>query len=228
MIGIVIIFGSPFLLHHVLKTMCRPYRHWSKRAASINVEIVAFRAVVANVFEKYQERGKSEQFKKAYDLAGKSVRELEEALSVGMYREKREVFATAFMRMGVAVRVTASIGSPYRCSPADNHARWKDYVDRLACDEVRQYHNHPGNRGETRPSPLDCRTSQSLRSLLGCHGPKLRSLIVCWNGIREWKVFEHDDTGKKWLEIEFDAAVQHKGTVDRRTPQQTCPIVREG
>jgi hypothetical protein len=31
-------------------------------------------------------------------------------------------------------------------------------------------------------------------------------LIICWNAAREWKVFEHDTTGKHWLHFEFDAA----------------------
>ncbi len=170
-------------------------------------EIATLRARVSAIFDKYRERGKGEHFKKAYDLAGKSLRDLEEALSVGMHRERREVFVTVFMRMGVAIRVTASIGSPYRCSPADNPSRWKDYVDRLACDEIRQYHNHPVHNGKTRPSTMDCKTSQSLKSLLGRHGPKLRSLIIFWNDMREWKIFEYDDKGQFWVDFEFDASV---------------------
>ena len=53
------------------------------------------------------------------------------------HRERREVFVTAFMRAGVAVRVTASIGSPYKCAAADNPARWAQHVDRLGCDQIR-------------------------------------------------------------------------------------------
>jgi hypothetical protein len=33
----------------------------------------------------------------------------------------------------VAVRVTASIGSPYQCAAADNPARWAEHVDRPKC-----------------------------------------------------------------------------------------------
>lgn len=186
--------------------MFRTYRQWSDRSAEIVAEIARLRGRVVASFDKYEARGKGERFKTAYDLSGKSVRELEEALAVGMYRERREVFVTAFMRRGVAVRVTASIGSPYRCSAADNPATWENHVDRLSCDEIRQYHNHPVHNGKTRPSPADFRTSRSLKSLLGPHGTKLRSLIVCWNGIREWKIFEHDDKGRYWLHFEFDAA----------------------
>ena len=152
------------------------------------------------------ERQQGEHFKKAYELAGRPLRELEEALSVGMFRERREVFVTAFMRQGIAVRVTASIGSPMRCSAADNPARWKEHVERLGCDEIRQYHNHPVHNGHTAPSRTDIRTSKTLRKLLSPHGHRLRSLIICWNPAREWRVFEHDTTGRHWLHFEFDAA----------------------
>jgi hypothetical protein len=104
------------------------------------------------------------------------------------------------------VRVTASIGSPFRCAAADDPARWRAHVERLGCDEVRQYHNHPVHTGHTRPSRMDVRTAEALRQILGAHGTKLRSLIICWNGLREWKVFEHAGDGRHWLHFEFDAA----------------------
>ena len=36
--------------------------------------------------------------------------------------------------------------------------------------------------------PLNTKASASLKSLLGPCGSRLRSLIICWNGIREWKI----------------------------------------
>ena len=206
-IGLVALIGSPFLFHHAWRVIFDSYRKWVERSAHIVEEITTLRRRIAPIFERYRERRKGERFKAAYDLAGRPLRDLEEAVSVGMYRERREVFVTAFMRAGVAVRVTASIGSPYRCAAADNPATWRDRVERLRCDEIRQYHNHPVHNGKTRPSPTDVRTSRSLRSLLGPHSRKLRSLIICWNGMREWKIFEHDDQGQHWLCFEFDAAV---------------------
>jgi hypothetical protein len=199
--------GVAFLLHHVWRVTFAGYREWTDRSRQISAEIVQLRARVATIFEKYRERRKGEHFKAAYELTGKSVVELQEALAIGMFRERREVFVTAFMRAGVAVRVTASIGSPYRCAASDNPARWADHVERLGCDEVRQYHNHPVHKGDTRPSSTDFQTSRSLRLLLGLHGAKLRSLIICWNAIHEWKVFEHDDETRRWLCYEFDAAI---------------------
>ena len=159
------------------------------------------------MFDKYRERRKGEPFKQAYDLTGRSVRDLEEALSIGMYRERREVFVTAFMRRGVAVRVTASIGSHYRCSAADSPARWRDHIERLGCDEIRQYHNHPVHTGTTHPSSTDVKTSRSLKVLLNLHNAKFRSLIICWNSLREWRIIEYDETGRYWIHFEFDVAV---------------------
>lgn len=52
---------------------------------------------------------------------------------------------------------------------------------------------------------MDCKTSQSLKSLLGQHRHKLRSLIICWNDIGEWKIFNYDETGQCSLEFEFDS-----------------------
>lgn len=206
----IILAGVPvasLLFHHLWKAVFPAYRRWAKRSEHITQEIARLRARVTTIFDKYRERSKGGAFKTAYALVGKSVPQLEEALAVGMYRERREVFVTAFMRAGKAMRVTASIGSPYRCAAADNPARWVEHVNRLVCDEIRQYHNHPAHNGATRPSPTDFRTSGSLRRLLGHHGPKLKSLIICWNGLREWKVFEHDDDRRHWLCCEFDAAV---------------------
>lgn len=194
-------------MHHTWNLLLPAYRGWTTRSREITNEIVQLRARVTAIFDGYRERSKGEVFKRADGLAGKSVHKLEEALAVGMYRERREVFVTAFMCAGVDLRVTASIGSSYKCAAADNPARWADHIDRLGCDEVRQYHNHPVHNGTTRPSSTDFRTSRSLRQLLGHHGPKLKSLIIYWNGLREWKVLEHDDESRDWLCREFDAAV---------------------
>ncbi len=204
--GLASLILLPLLFHRVWQIMFPTYRGWVERSSQVTADIAALRRRIAAIFEKYRERGKGERFKRAYDLAGRPVRELEEALSVGMYRERREVFVTAFMRGGIAVRVTASIGSPFRCSASDNPAGWNDHFDRLGCDEIRQYHNHPVHNGSTRPSATDVRTSQLLKAVLEPYGVKLRSLIICWNSLQEWKVFEHDDGGRHWLHFEFDAA----------------------
>src|SRR5438093_4681657 len=121
----------PLILHWAWRLTFPMYRAWSDRSSHIRAQITDLRKRIAAVFEKYRERQKGERFKQVYDLTGRSVRDLEEALSIGMFREQREVFVTAFMRRGVALRVTASIGSPFRCSAADNPARWKEHVEKL-------------------------------------------------------------------------------------------------
>ena len=206
-LALLALFTLPLVLHYIWRAVFGRYRLWSDRQVHVNAEIARLRQRIDAIFDRYRERGKGERFKAAYDLTGKTVKELEESLSVGMFRERSEVFVTAFMRAGIAVRVTASIGSPYRCKPADEPARWAQHMERLQCDEIRQYHNHPEHNGKTRQSLVDFRTSRSLTSLLGSHGTKLRSLIICWNGIREWKVVEYDHEQKYWLCSEFDAAV---------------------
>jgi len=196
----------PLALNPLWRMLFSTYREWSERSLQISTEVAEIRGLLTAIFDKYPKRRKGEQFKRAYDLSGKPLRNLEEALSVGMCREQREVFVTVFMRGGMSVRVTASIGSPFRCSASDNPTRWKDHARRLKCDEIRQYHNHPVHNGVTRPSPTDIRTSESLNKLLGQQGAKLRSFIIFWNSIREWKVLEYDSQGRHWLHFEFDAS----------------------
>lgn len=200
-------------LHWLWWLLIPRYRRWSKRSTHIRAEIIRFQEEIACVFNKYPKRRKGERFKQAYGIVGKSVRELEEALSVGMFRERREIFVTAFMQKGRVARVTASIGSPFRCSPADNPARWKYHVEKLDCDEIRQYHNHPVHNGRTQPSPADVESCRALKILLRPHGSKLRSLIICWNDLREWKVFEYDEVGQNSLHFEYD--VELSGRIQR-------------
>jgi ABC-type nickel/cobalt efflux system permease component RcnA len=195
-----------FALHWAWQEIFPTYRLWCERSAAILLEIENLRRRVDAIFERYPERQKGEQFKQAYKLTGKTVQELEEALSVGMYREKREVFVIAFMRKGVVARVTASIGSPFQCSPADDPTQWAAHVERLLCDEIRHYHNHPEHNGTTEPSGQDYRSFQSMKLVLHQHGNKLRSFVICWNQIREWRVFEYNHDGRHWLLAEFDAA----------------------
>jgi hypothetical protein len=122
----------PLILHRVWRFIFPTYRAWSDRSAHIRAEIADLQRRIAAVFNKHRERQKGERFKQAYNLMGRSVRDLEEALSIGMFRERREVFVTAFMRGGVTVRVTASIGSPFRCSAADNPIQASERLQRTA------------------------------------------------------------------------------------------------
>lgn len=197
---------SPFVFHFLWRALCDSYRSLIKRTSELTQEVETLRRRIRELFAEYPERQKGQLFKTAYELNGRTVRELEEALSVGMFRERREVFVTAFMRNGVAVRVTASIGSSRRCRASDDPKMWWLHLVRHKCDELRQYHNHPVYTGETSASETDIQSTKDLRVLLGTHYPKLRSLILCWNRFGEWKVFEYDEKGRCWLDAEFDVA----------------------
>lgn len=203
--ALVAAIALPFVLDRVLRLAWPAYRGWARRSAEIARALRLARERVGEVFARYRERQRGETFKRAYDLAGRDTRALEEALAVGMHREGREVFVTAFMREGRALRVTASIGSPFRCRAADDPSRWAEHVERLGADEVRQYHNHPEHGGHTEPSRADLRANTALRGLMGAHGDKLRSYVLCWNRIGEWRVFEYAPRRPLRLESAFDA-----------------------
>lgn len=206
-LGAVLSFAlaAGLLLDPCLKALSAEYGRNARRLAEVGGHLGEARERIGLIFSGYRERGRGEAFKSAYALAGRPLHSLEEALAVGMFRERREVFVTAFMRDGVAVRVTAAIGTPWRCAAADDPGRWRDHAARLCCDEIRQYHNHPDHGGHTAPSRTDCRSAARIATLLGPDGPRLRSLIICWNGFREWKVFGYAADGRSWLESEFDA-----------------------
>lgn len=197
---------TPAIAHGLLRRVSRRYQAACQRASVVRARVKRLERALAARFDAFRPRRRGESFKKAYGLAGRDVASLEEALAVGMHREGREVFVTAFMRAGVVVRATASIGSLYRCRPGDDPAKWRVHIERLGCDEVRQYHNHPVHTGETAPSAGDLKSSRQLRQLLGRHAPLLRSFIVVWNRHGEWRVIEYDDRGGYWRHFAFDIA----------------------
>lgn len=194
----------------VLNNTWEAQQRRNERRSSLCSEMKDLREKILHLFLKYDARKRGETFKKAYSLQGRGLRELEEALAVGMFHEKREVFVAAFIRNAIAVRVTASIGSPYKCSAADNPGKWGYYMGKLRCTELRQYHNHPVHNGLSSPSLTDIRTAGKIESLLGAHSAKLRCLIIFWNPYQEWKVLEYGANGKYWISHEYDASAQHE------------------
>ena len=182
------------------------YRQEKKKIEKLRKMMAALRNRVDSIFQQYPSRGRGQQFKKVYSLAGKNLAELERTLAVAMFREEKEVFVTAFMRKEVAVRVTASIGSANTCSNSDNIKKWPEHIKKLGCDEIRQYHNHPTIKNETSPSAQDYRTTRDIKQMLGSYAPRLRSLIIYWNEIREWRILEYDDSPSCRIIYCFDAA----------------------
>lgn len=208
MLSLVALLTIPLGFQLILKQLFPSYKSLLNELHEIQSEVSSLKRSVDAVYDKYRLRRKGEQFKRVYDLAGKTVENCEKSLAVGMSREQKEVFVTCFVKAEEVVRVTASIGSVFRCSAADDPRRWKQHVERLNCDEITQYLNHPINNNRTRPSPADYRTSLALKQILGHHGNKLRSFIIYWNEIREWRIMEYDENGKYRLIYEFDVAAQ--------------------
>lgn len=192
----------------IFNTVWEPQKKRNMRLSNILIEVSSLRGKIINVYSKYPSRKKGEIFKKAYSLQGRSQKELEEALAVGMFQENREVFIAAFMRDGIAVKITGSIGSPYKCSSSDNPQKWNYYMSKHGCTEFRQYHNHPVHNGSTKPSLIDIRSAGKIEQLLGTHSNKLKCLIIFWNPYQEWKVLEYVANGKYWVSHEYDAAIQ--------------------
>lgn len=204
-VGLILFLFSIPLSHCVLQFVSSNYRTSVNNLHGMREEIEALRSRVQSIYSRYRRRSKGQQFKDAYSLCGRDISGLEEALAVGMSHEVKEVYVTAFMKKGIAVRVTASIGSARRCAPSDDISQWRRHVMRLGCDEVRQYHNHPVTSGKTEPSSVDHESTQTLRMVLREHDHKLRSFIVYWNEIGEWKIIEYNDRGY-CMHFEFDAS----------------------
>ena len=197
-----------FLANHFLLTLTfRPYRNWMAESRRLVGDISAIRESVRHLYASYPPRTKGQLFKTAYSLNGKPVDVFETALAIGMRQEGKEVYVTAFVRAGVVVRVTASIGSQYRCKPADDVSLWVGHLTRLGCDEIRQYHSHPVFEGETLPSNQDYVSTHYLMSVLGPHSALIRHLLIFWNEIDEWRIIEYDSRATYWLHGYFDAAV---------------------
>lgn len=203
---VVALFVLPILLHHLYSGTFVSYARMLSRAKEIEPELRSLRQTVDHIYEGYSRREKGQQFKQAFDLRGRSIASLEEALGVGMHFERNEIFVTAFITKGIATRVTASIGSAFKCSAADDPSRWREHVTRLGCEEVRQYHSHPDHNNKTEPSSVDYRTCQRIKELLREHADKLHSFIVYWNEIREWRIIEYDENQKYWLSTALDAS----------------------
>jgi hypothetical protein len=203
-------FGAVFLYRALWRSSSSWYRDVSGQLEKVTAEMANLDRAMRQIYDRYPRRRKGEQFKRAYDLSGRTVEEFEEALAVGMKHEQKEVFVTAFVNGGKVVRVTASIGSPFRCSNADNPRLWKDHIDRLECDSLLQYHNHSVSNNSTVPSLQDYTTHKRIGEELGRHAGRLKSLIVYWNRINEWRVMEYD-ADRCWLSHEFDVAQSASG-----------------
>jgi hypothetical protein len=117
-------------------------------------------------------------FKERYDLNRRQpIKEFEQKMVQGMKTEQKEIFVTAFCKNGEVLQVTASIGSKYRCSPADDYTNWGYKAQRIGATEIRQYHNHV-LKGATGFSKQDKKTYPIYREHVKTFGVKIRFFLV--------------------------------------------------
>ncbi len=190
----------------LLNKLISPFKKITQEIHGLEERIRFLSKKVLDVFAKYKDREKGQTFKSAFGGVGKKVADFEESLCVGMSKEKKEVWLTAFCRNGIVIKVTARIGSARRCKPADDPRNWREYIKANSCDEVRQYHNHPVCTNWTLPSPEDRKTHSVLKNILDDKSYCLKSLIVFWNKIHEWRVLEYNEHTLLKLDSVMDAS----------------------
>jgi hypothetical protein len=184
-----------------------PWYQGKIRALSkVDTEIQSLTHRMAEFYESVPKRSSRSLFKKHYDLGGKTLQEFERLLAIGMRHERREVWVAAFCRGEMVTRVTATIGSVYRCRPSDDLSRWPYHAQKLHCNSIRLYHNHPGSCRSTISSPQDRRTARIIAESLAVAGLHFSSYIVFWNEIGEYRITEYEDDGSQRLVQIFDAA----------------------
>jgi len=188
---LVLFFASYALTHMVRKKISKKYVDNWRIIKEIDSEIIDLRNEVEKIYSIYPQRSKGQQFKSAFQLKGKTLENLEETLAVGMFKEKREVFVTAFMKKNKAVRVTATIGSANRCHNSDDINKWPYYLEKMKCDEIRQYHNHPTTSNKTEPSGMDFFSSKNIVEKFQ-KKTAFKSFIIYWNQIKEWRIIQYD------------------------------------
>jgi DNA repair protein RadC len=124
-------------------------------------------------------RRRASPFKERYDLNRcQPIPEFERKLARAMFAEVKEVFVTAFCTENEVLRVTATIGTTYRCRPSDRVDLWGQRAVQLQATQVRQYHNHPHIRGRSKPSRQDYRSNKSMRSRVEPYGIRFHGFLI--------------------------------------------------
>ena len=118
--------------------------------------------------------------------------EFVERMARGMCEEGLEVLVTAFCHAGTVLSVRAAVGTENR-SGRVSVAKWRDVIERHKCDEVRQYHNHPGFCSSISPSYEDSKIHRLLAELLKPTGARLRSYVLKARLFGGWRIREYSD-----------------------------------
>lgn len=205
------IYVLPFLFSIIISdklliSFSKAYSTKRKREYTTKMLICDLRDKMKSLITSIDKRSKGQQFKKAYDFTGKTINEFEHTLSVAMHHEVKEVWVTAFCKSNIVMKVTATIGSARSCKPSDSISSWIDSVKRLKCDEIRQYHNHPVNNNKTYPSTADISSNISIRKHLSTYKQILRTFIIFWNEIYEYRILEYQDSGETKIVYFFDVS----------------------
>jgi hypothetical protein len=133
---------------------------------------------ISRLLQSKQKKKRRPPFKDLYDLNRRQpVNVFEQKMIKGMFSEGKEVFVTAFCRGDEVLRVTANIGSKYRCRPADDYTNWGWKAQEMGGTEIRQYHNHLG-KGEAKFSKTDKRNYPIFREHVEPFGIKIRFFLV--------------------------------------------------
>lgn len=118
-------------------------------------------------------------FKKLYELDQiQSITEFEQKMIRGMFAENREIFVTAFVNNTHVLRVTATIGSKYKCRSSDNIYLWGEKATKIGAARIRQYHNHPDVFGRSFTSRIDKDGHRELKQCVEQWGIEFHSFLV--------------------------------------------------
>jgi len=132
-------------------------------------------------------------FKRHYDLEdAQPIDAFVDKMARGMCEERVEVLVTAFCLAGTVLTTRAAIGTENR-SARVSVLKWRDVAEALRCDEVRQYHNHPGLFSCLSPSYEDSKMHRLLALLLEPSGARLRSFVVKARLFGGWRIREYSD-----------------------------------
>jgi DNA repair protein RadC len=116
-----------------------------------------------------------------------SIEEFESRMTNGMFTENKEVFVTAFANEKKVLRVTASIGSKYKCGASDTPSNWLTIARKINANYIYQYHNHPDGLFNGSPSKQDRVTHVYLSSMFDGTEVAFHSYLVyrnMWNSVK--------------------------------------------
>ncbi|NQT57587.1 MAG: hypothetical protein HQ557_01250 [Bacteroidetes bacterium] len=143
--------------------------------------------------KKQEARTRRPPFKKLYELDQvQSISNFEDKMVRGMLMENKEVFVTAFVNETHVLRVTATIGSRYKCHSSDNTNLWGEKAVAKGASAIRQYHNHPDLFRRSFPSKMDKNTHHQLKPFIEQWDLEYQSFLVYKSWLGRAKIKEYN------------------------------------